>query len=453
MSEKDFSAYHVAVIGAGPAGLYAARELATAGVHVALINRDIKAGGLAEYGIYPNKHKMKEGLRRQMRTILTEPNIHYFGNVKISQDGPLSLEHLDALGFDAVLVAVGAQGTKWLGLPGEELTGVYHAKDLVYHYNRLPPFSGQKFAIGRRVVCVGVGNVMLDIAHWLVRELKVDEVIAVARRSPADVKFTKKEMEAVVNNLDQAALQAEVERTRGVMLAAGQDPEAAQAFILSALAGAEEKVSETRFRFQFLASPSEILGDETGRVRALRVEETTLELTPDGRTKAIDLGTYQEIACDTVIFCIGDRVNPELGLPLDKWGDFAKHPAPRFPIEETSYEGYDPERQAALERVFFAGWAREASTGLVGKARKDGTNAAQAVLTSLQQAAPRGAAALAGLTAALAQSAEPVVDKQDLLRLEAAEAAAAEEQGLPEYKFADNQTMLSIMGKVPLVRS
>ncbi|MBX3048126.1 MAG: FAD-dependent oxidoreductase [Anaerolineales bacterium] len=442
MNEKDYSPYSAAVIGAGPAGLYAARELANAGLQVALINRDIKAGGLAEYGIYPNKYKMKDGLRRQTRNILTEPNIHYFGNLKVRQDGPLSLEQLQAMGFDAVVVAVGAQGTKQLGLPGEDLPGVYHAKDLVYHYNRLPPFGRQQFPVGQRVVCVGVGNVMLDIAHWLVRELQVDEVVAVARRSPADVKFTKKEMEAVVHNLDQAALDAEIERTRSVMLAAGQDPEAARAFILSALAGAEEKISDTRFRFHFLASPHQILSDEQGRVRALQVEETSLELQADGRTKAVDLGSYQEIPCDTVIFCIGDRVNPELGLPLDKWGDFAKEPAPRFPVDEKSYEA------AGLDGVFLTGWAREASTGLVGTARKDGTNAAHAVLASLQGKPARGGQPLATLAAAAASQTEPVVSKADLLRLEAAEAAIATGQGLPDFKFDNNEEMLGVIGKL-----
>ena len=126
----------VAVIGAGPAGLFASKELSNAGVHVILFNRDIKPGGLAEYGIYPSKHKMKEGLRQQFRQILESPNIEYYGNVVIGQKGDLTLMELRALGLQALLVTVGAQGTKWLGLPGEDLTGVYHAKDLVYHYNR-----------------------------------------------------------------------------------------------------------------------------------------------------------------------------------------------------------------------------------------------------------------------------------------------------------------------------
>src|SRR5689334_11483053 len=124
----------VAVIGAGPAGLFAARELAQQGKRVALINRDIKPGGLAEYGIYPDKHVMKEGLRKQFRQALEQPNIDYYGNITIGASGSLSLDDLRALDFDSVLVTVGAQGTKSLGLPGEDLEGVYQAKDVVYFY-------------------------------------------------------------------------------------------------------------------------------------------------------------------------------------------------------------------------------------------------------------------------------------------------------------------------------
>ena len=245
---SDLSKHLVAVIGAGPAGLFAARELANAGVQVILFNRDIKPGGLAEYGIYPSKHKMKEGLRKQFRQILESPDIEYYGNVEIGQKGDLTLMELRALGFQALLVTVGAQGTKWLGLPGEDLLGVFHAKDLVYHYNQLPPYGLQNFEIGRQVAVIGVGNVMLDIAHWLIRYLKVDEVIAVARRGPAEVKFTKKEMETVARNLDMDDLEAEFVRSAPIMRSVGQDIAEARAFFLSALPKALDSVSSTRFR-------------------------------------------------------------------------------------------------------------------------------------------------------------------------------------------------------------
>ena len=107
-------------------------------------------------------------------------------------------------------MTAGAQGTKWLGLPGEDLEGVYHAKDVVYFYNNLPPYTQKSYLFGKRCAVIGAGNVMLDITHFLSRELKVEEVIAVVRRGPAEVKFDKKEMEYVIANLDLAALDAEI---------------------------------------------------------------------------------------------------------------------------------------------------------------------------------------------------------------------------------------------------
>jgi ferredoxin--NADP+ reductase len=83
--------YFVAVIGAGPA-----RELANKGARVVIFNRDIKPGGLAEYGIYPNKHTMKRGLRKQFRQVLDVPNLDYYGNITVGAQGDLSLADLRA---------------------------------------------------------------------------------------------------------------------------------------------------------------------------------------------------------------------------------------------------------------------------------------------------------------------------------------------------------------------
>jgi len=437
------SKFMVAVVGAGPAGLFAARQLASEGAHVVLFNRDIKPGGLAEYGIYPDKHKMKEGLRKQFRQLLALPQINYYGHLTVGEDADLTLADLRALGFQAILVTVGAQGTKWLGLPGEDLRGVYHAKDLVYHYNRLPPFSEQDFAIGRRVASVGVGNVMLDIAHWLIRDVRVDEVVAVARRGPAEVKFDKPEMEYVIANLDLADLDAELERARPIMEAVGQDVAHARAYILAALPGALAPVSAARFRLDFLASPHRIVGAD-GRVTGLEVEDTTLVAAGED-TKARGLGVFRTISADTVVFAIGDRVDEHFGLPV-KSNAFVKHPAPRYPINGLCYEVYDANAGHALDDVFVAGWSREASTGLVGAARKDGTNGALAVLHYLRSLPPPNPEALAALAPRLAALPKPVVTKADLHRLEAAEQAQATQQGLEEFKFSTDAEMLGAMG-------
>jgi ferredoxin--NADP+ reductase len=427
--------FFVAVIGAGPAGLFGARELANLGARVVLFNRDIKPGGLAEYGIYPNKHTMKSGLRKQFRQIMELPNLDYYGNVTVGAQGDLTLDDLRALGFQAILVTAGAQGTKWLGLPGEDLEGVYHAKDVVYYYNNLPPFSQKKFLFGRRCAVIGAGNVMLDITHYLSREVKVDEVIAVVRRGPAEVKFDKKEMEYVIDNLDQAALDAEIERVTPIMQAVNQDPAAARASILEALPKALPKISNTRFRFEFLASPVQMIGDENGKLKQVELEDNIL-VESNGDTKARGTGNKRLLDVETVIFAIGDKVDESFGLPVE-WNEFVKNKNPRFPIDGISYE-------SPFEDVFVGGWSRQASSGLVGYARKDGTNASKAVWQFLRTKQP-AQANMEGLTEKIKSLGKPVVMKEDIKKLEATEVAEAQKRGLEDFKFRNNDEMLQAM--------
>ena len=428
--------YYVAVIGAGPAGLFGARELANLGARVVLFNRDLKPGGLAEYGIYPNKHTMKNGLRKQFKQVLDVPNITYYGNVSIGEKGDLKLEDLRALGFQAILVTAGAQGTKWLGLPGEDLRGVYHAKDVVYFYNKLPPFSQQSFRFGKRCAVIGAGNVMLDITHFLSREEKVDEVIAVVRRGPAEIKFDKKEMEYVIDNLDLADLDAEIQRVAPIMQAVNQDPEAAKTSILEALPKALPKVSHTRFRFEFLASPVQMLGDAEGNLTQVELEDNLL-IEANGDTKAKGTGNKRRLDVETVVFAIGDKVEESFGLPTE-WSEFVKNPSPRFPIDGNSYE-------SPMEDVFVGGWSRKASSGLVGLARKDGTNASKAVWQYLQTKQPLEPN-LEVLHTKLNSLGKPLVLKEHLKKLEETELAQAKQQGLEAFKYGSNDEMLKAMG-------
>lgn len=414
--------------------------------HVVLLNRDIIPGGLAEYGIYFDKYKMKEGLRRQFQQILDLPMIDYYGDVTVGENGDFSLPDLRSMGFQALLVTVGAQGTKWLGLPGENLVGVYHAKDLVFHYNLLPPFSKMDFRIGKRVALIGAGNVMLDIAHWLIRELKVDEVVSVVRRGPNEVKFSKEELKLVVRNLDLAKLEAELVRARPIAEAVGQNVDEAKEYILSPLPKGLEPVSNTRFYFDFLASPTRILGNEQGYANGLEVEDTTLVCT-EGDVQAQRLGTKRVLDVDTVIFCIGDKVDESFGLPVRK-NAFVKNLNPLYPVDGLSFEAYDPDLNRPIDRVFVAGWSREASSGLVGVARKDGENGARAVLEYLQSA-PRlvdPGSIMDEFKAKLDKLNKPIIRKSDLQKLAEADATEARKLDLPAFKFATNDEMLAAMG-------
>jgi ferredoxin--NADP+ reductase len=429
--------YYVAVIGAGPAGLFAARELANQGVRVAVFNRDIKPGGLVEYGIYPDKHNMKEMLRQQFRATMENPKLDYYGNVLIANNGDFTFEELKGMGFDAIIVTAGAQGTKWLGLEGEELEGVYHAKDVVYGYNSLPPYSQKKFRIGKRCAIIGAGNVMVDVARHLIQKKNVDDVIVVNRRGPAEVNFTKDEMKHIIANLDVDAFEDEMKRVLPILQAANQDPEIGRKKILESMPKADPKIAEGKFRFHFLASPTQMIG-ENGSVTQLEVEENIL-VNKDGQFGAKGTGLKHTLDVDTVIFAIGDMIDESLGLQTSH-NEFVQQREPRFPIDGVSFE-------TPVDGVFIGGWARKASNGLVGYARRDGTHAAQAVLQYLQTKQPSGVdvdtvdAKIRGLR-------KPVINKDDVKRLEAMEAEEAKRRGLDFFKCSTNEEMLQIMGLV-----
>jgi ferredoxin--NADP+ reductase len=432
--------YSVAIIGAGPAGLFAARELADQGVHVTVFNRDIKPGGLVEYGIYPDKHNMKEMLRKQFRIALENPNLNYYGNVLIANNGDFTFEELRGFGFDAILVAAGAQGTKWLGLQGEELEGVYHAKDIVYGYNSLPPYSQKNFHLGKRCAIIGAGNVMVDVARHLIEKQKVDEVIAVTRRGPVEVNFTKDEMKHVISYLELDAFEREMERVLPAMQAVDQDPEMGRKKVLDSLAKADPIRADGKLHFDFLASPTAMLG-ENGAVTQLEVEENILT-EKNGQISAKGTGVKRTLDVDTVIFAIGDTIDESLGLQTSK-NEFVQQREPRFPINGVSFE-------TPVDGIFIGGWARKASNGLVGYARRDGTNAAQAILQFLQTVQPNSANAEA-IEGKIKGLNKPVILKEDVKRLEAAEAEEAKRRGLDFFKCSTNEEMLQIMGLVETV--
>ncbi len=429
--------YCVAVIGAGPAGLFGARELANQGVRVALFNRDIKPGGLAEYGIYPEKHMMKEGLRKQFRGALDNPNLEYFGNIIIGDNGDITLNELRELGFDAILVSAGAQGTKWLGLPGENLEGVYHAKEVVYAYNNLPPFSQKNFRFGKRCAIIGAGNVMVDIARHLINVQKVDEVIAVVRRGPNEVNFTKEEMKHLISYLDLDEFDKEMARVQPTLQTVNQNLETGRQKILDSLAKADPKTSSAKFHFDFLASPTAMFG-ENGALTQLEVEDNILT-ERDGKISAKGTGTKRQLDVDTVIFAIGDKVDESFGLPT-QWNEFIKNKEPHFPMDGVSYE-------STIEGIFVGGWSRKASEGLVGYARKDGTNASKAVTQYLQTRQPINSDPEA-IAAKIKGLSKPVITKDDIKRLEIVEAEEAKKRELEEFKFSSNEEMLQAMGLI-----
>lgn len=454
MSEAKHSSGHLVVtIGAGPAGIYSARKLVEAGHRVVIVNRDIKPGGLVEYGIYFNKHKLKEGVRKQFRQILADPAVSYFGHVKIGEQADLTIrELLDTLGPSALVIAAGAQGTKALGIPGDTAPGVYHAKDLVYHYNGLPPFSEQDFKIGDRAAIIGVGNVMVDIAHWLVHEKKVKEVIAVARRGPAQRAYTDVEIQAVAANIDTDDLRKELERVRPKLEAVDEDVEAIYHDLTKHIGSrAKEGESPTKMKFRFLCAPTEVVLDDQGRIKALRAENTELYRRGDD-IAARGTGTHTDIPVDTVVFAIGDRVDETLGLPCTGT-EYVKNPNPDpdNPGDE-AYQVFDPAAGKLIDGFFVIGWSRRASDGLVGKAKQDGERGIAVVNRYLEKVAPGSAARTDAKLDAFRRLMDSrgvhFVEYSDIRKLEELEKQVAQQLGAEFFKYSTNHEMLAALDKV-----
>ncbi len=441
----------VVVIGAGPAGIYGVRKLAEAGHEVIILNRDIKPGGLVEYGIYFNKHKLKEGVRKQFRQILADPKIHYVGHVKVGEQADLTLDEVrDLLKPSAVVVAAGAQGTKALGIPGDDATGVYHAKDLVYHFNGLPEFTKRDFQMGDRVAIIGVGNVMVDIAHWLVHEKKVKEVIAVARRGPAQRAYTDVEIQAVATNLDLEAFDAELERVRQKLEAVGEDVETIRKDLTKHCgAKAKEGESPSKMYFRFLSSPTEVVVED-GKVKALRVENTELYKRVDA-ISCRGAGTFFDIECDSVVFAIGDKVDETLGLPCTGT-EYVRNPNPdpENPGDE-AYQVYDPATGKVLDGLFVIGWSRQASDGVVGKAKQDGERGMAVVNRYLTKAEANTAEGwenrLAKFRQLLAERGVRTIDYADVQKLEAVEREKDKELSVEFFKYKTDEDMLAAIDR------
>ena len=432
----------VFVVGAGPAGLFAARKIATAGHRVVIFNRDIKPGGLAEYGIYPVKDKMKDGLRKQFGKILELPEVAYFGHLPVGSGHALTLGELRQWNPAALVFAVGAQGTKKLGLPGEEARGVYSAKDFVYHYNRLPPFATRDFSTGKRIAIIGMGNVMVDIARWVMQddpERRTEEVTVIARRGPFEVKFDEKEFDHIEAHLDRRALQDELQRVKERIAAVGQDIAKVPESSFPTLAKPFQEATAPRLTFRFLSSPTAIHADASGRIAHLTVTENLL-VAKNGSTAAKATEKTSELEFDTLIFAIGDVVDPAVGLPFGKDG-YVTNPD-TAEAERAAYEVFDPAGGKVVEGTYVVGWARKASEGLVGKARFDAEQGATHILKHLESAPARMSAAPEEIRAALAKKGVALVAKEELPYLGRAEEKQARARGLHSFKFADDAEML-----------
>jgi ferredoxin--NADP+ reductase len=181
---------------------------------------------------------------------------------------------------------------------------------------------------------------------------------------------------------------------------------------------------------------------EGGTVVGLEVEETRLERKGD-RVAAVGTGEISVVPCDTVVFAVGDRVDPAAGLPYAD-GLYVTRPG-----EDPSYQVWDPAVARPLEGVYVVGWARRASDGVVGRARLDAETGVKQILAHVAERPPRPAGeaerVLGGVADLLKTRSTAVVPYTDVVRIEAAERARAAAAGVEELKFATNREMLDVV--------
>ena len=441
----------VAVIGAGPAGIYAAEALTRQDdvpVAVDLIDRLPTPFGLVRHGIAPDHPKMR-AIRDTLHRTLDDPQVRFVGNVDIGVD--ISLEELRRH-VDAVVYTYGASLDRHLGIEGEDLPGSLAATELVAWYTGHPDADRARVEAAlagvRSVVVVGVGNVALDVGRVLARtpaELEptempqhvldalaaapVEQITVLGRRGPAQATFTTQELREL-GELDGATVlvdPADLELDPAAEELAATDRNVSRN--LAVLRGWTDHAAtpgRTRLTLRFFRRPVRLLG--TDRVTAVEVERTAVDA--DGR--AMGTGELEVLPADLVVRSVGYRGTPLPGLPVDERSGTVPHEAGRV------LRGGRPS-----PGEYAAGWIKRGPSGVVGHNKHDARETVAALLADAQDGTLRVEGPSDDLVDALvARGAEPVL-LDDWRAIDAAEVALGETFGRARTTLHERESLLA----------
>ena len=447
----------VAIVGAGPAGFFAAEALFKQGasVEIDIFNRYPPPFGLVRDGVAPD-HEPIKSVTRVYQRILDRPEVRYLGNVEVGRD--VTIGELRSFYYQ-IVYAFGAQSDRRLGIPGEELDGSAPATAFVGWYNGHPAYAEARFDLSvEHVVVIGNGNVAIDVARILVLPLEVLEktdiadhalealrtsrvrtVTLLGRRGPAQAAFTNPELrefgriggvsvDVLPNELDldpESARTVEEDRTRSRNLST-----------LRSYAEADVDPAPKQVRFRFLTSPTEILGED-GRVSGVRVERNRLEPSQGGRLKAVGTGEVFDIPCGLVLRSVGYLGTPLAGVPHD----------PRkgtVPNEDGRVLGEDG---APLPGEYVVGWAKRGPSGVIGTNKADAAATVQAMMEDAAAGVFAGEGDGADPRAILKDRGVRWIDESAWARLDAHERGEGEPSGRPRVKVCSVEEMLRIAGR------
>ena len=367
----------LAIVGAGPAGIYAADILLKAErrfeVSIDLFEQLPAPYGLVRYGVAPDHPRIK-GIINALRDVLDTGRIRLFGNVRYGRD--ITLDDLKKH-YNAVIFSTGAVRDAALDIPGINLPGSYGAADFVSWYDGHPDFPREWPLEHRAVAVIGNGNVALDVARTLAKHAEdllvteipgnvyeglakshVTDVHVFGRRGPAQVKFTPLELRELgeMRDVDMIVHDEDFELDPAAIAAIETNK---QIFVLNKVLNSwrtrERTGASRRLHLHFWAKPLEVLGAEA--VSGFRYERTR----PDGVGGVVGTGEIREIPVQGVYRAVG-----YFGSPLDE-----------LPFDD--HRGVIPNREGQViddndelvHGVYATGWIKRGPVGLIGHTKSD----------------------------------------------------------------------------------
>jgi ferredoxin/flavodoxin---NADP+ reductase len=461
--KDERSPIRIAVIGSGPAGFYAAGHLLKDGderIEVDMLERLPTPWGLVRSGVAPDHPKIKSVTRVYEKTAANS-RFRYFGNVCFGEH--VSREDLLAR-YHAVVYATGSPLDRPLGIPGEDLPGSHAATEFVGWYNGHPDHSGLEVDLvaAERAIVIGNGNVAVDVArmlmltadelaptdtadhalHVLARN-RVQEVVIVGRRGPAQAAFTNPELLELdeLSNADVLVDKRELERALAVHDGVAEQDATARrnVEILRRYAEHEPTPGRKRIVLRFLLSPVELLAGDDGALAAVKFVRNELVPGGSGTLKARATDKRETIAARLVFRAIGYRGEPLAGVSFDEQAATILNAGGRV---------LDPESRAPLPGEYVVGWIKRGPSGVIGTNKKDAQETVDALLEDLASSngtahAPRepGAPAVEQL---LRERQPELVTYAGWEAIDKHERALGEAGGRPRVKLTRIEEMLRV---------
>ena len=382
MTSSSLQNLRVAIVGAGPAGIYAGNILTNAvndaggSVAIDLFESLPAPYGLIRYGVAPDHPRIK-GIVNSLHEMLDAGTTRFIGNVEVGRD--IALEELHER-YDAVILATGAIRDAALDIPGIDLPGSFGAADFVAWFDGHPDVPTEWTLDQREVAVIGNGNVALDVARILAKHAvdlrsteiadnvlagleasAVTDVHVFGRRGPADIKFTPIELRELgeVPDVDIVVHDEDFAYLEGLTPANNQLKVMLR--ILQSWRTRESTGASRRLHLHFYHSPVEVLGD--GKVEGLRFERT--EPAEDGRVRGT--GEFREYPVQQVYRAVGYYGTPVVDAPFDATAGVVSNVEGRVTDAATTGDADAP----VVPGLYATGWIKRGPVGLIGHTKSD----------------------------------------------------------------------------------